>query len=100
MALAAEGQRGDDVAVVPPFPPGKLPMPPRPFAALAVALSLTALGGCLAKAPPPAAPPAAPAAKGPVVFPELGPSRVVEPGVRVQEATIDRGDLPHGLWTG
>ena len=72
-------------------------MAPRLLAPLAVALCLSAAAGCLDKPAPPGVP--VPAAKKvPVAFPELGPSRVLEPGVKVQEATIDRGGVPMKVW--
>ena len=70
-------------------------MPSSP--ALFVALTFVALAGCQGKPTPPPGLPAK-ANTTPVVFPELGPGRVVEPGVTVHEVTINRGGVPMKVW--
>lgn len=37
-------------------------------------------------------------AAAPVVFPELGPARLIQPGVEFREATLQRGALPMRVW--
>ena len=82
-------------------------MASRPSVFVAATLILVASVGCGGDAALPAprtaspaglSPPAAQAKPSPVVFPELGPSRVVEPGVAVHEVTIDRGGVPMKVW--
>ncbi len=65
--------------------------------AVLAALTLSALAGCVGKPTPP---PGLPLMTNtvPVVFPELGPSRELEAGVTVHEATINRGGVPMKVW--
>jgi len=65
--------------------------------ALLAALTLAAFAGCQGKPTPPPGLPAK-ANTLPVVFPELGPSRVVEAGVTVHEVTVNRGGVPMKVW--
>ncbi len=70
----------------------------RPLPSVALAL---ALAGCGQQPAPiqnpgttgPAEPPA-PA----ITFPELGPGRVIQPGIRFHEVTLQRGRLPMRVW--
>jgi dipeptidyl aminopeptidase/acylaminoacyl peptidase len=63
-------------------------------------VSLIALTGCGRGPKPPTVGSAGiPAVEtGPVVFPEFGPSRLIQPGIRTQEATIQRGAMPMRVW--
>src|SRR5262245_58557393 len=65
--------------------------------AVALAIFVAGLTGCGQK-PSSAqnawvAPPAPP-----VDFPELGPGRRIQPGIRFQEATLQRGAVPMKVW--
>lgn len=71
------------------------------FAAILVlAAPFTAITGCRQKLPGGATEPSAPAitAATPVIFPELGPARTIKPGIRFQEATVQRGNKPMKVW--
>jgi dipeptidyl aminopeptidase/acylaminoacyl peptidase len=68
------------------------------LACFALALSFGGLVGC--RQEPAAKPFVKPAeqAAAPVTFPELGPSRLIQPGIKFQEATLQRGALPMRVW--
>jgi dienelactone hydrolase len=57
----------------------------------------TPAGPVAANVPGPAAAPVI-ATMDPATFPELGPSRLLEPGIRFQEATLNRGPVPMRVW--
>jgi dipeptidyl aminopeptidase/acylaminoacyl peptidase len=71
------------------------------LAAVTLALSVIGLAGCRqepsqGQADRPASPAETQAA--PIAFPELGPSRLIQPGIRFQEATLQRGSMPMRVW--
>jgi dipeptidyl aminopeptidase/acylaminoacyl peptidase len=71
------------------------------FTFVTLALSIVSLAGCgQAPAPTGADRPTgrADAQTPPITFPELGPSRIIQPGIRFQEATLQRGDMPMRVW--
>ncbi|MBN9519293.1 prolyl oligopeptidase family serine peptidase [bacterium] len=73
----------------------------------AVLLTAAVAVGCKKKPPQAPAPPPVDGAVAPgepqpdttpVAFPELSPARLIEPGVRFQEATLQRGGRPMKVW--
>ncbi|MGH7171022.1 MAG: alpha/beta hydrolase family protein [Gemmataceae bacterium] len=71
------------------------------LASIALALSVGGLAGCKQKpSRNQAANLAGPAERKaePITFPELGPSRLIQPGIQFREATLRRGALPMRVW--
>jgi dipeptidyl aminopeptidase/acylaminoacyl peptidase len=70
-------------------------------ALVALAISLTGLAGCKQQPPPSqAVRPTGPAEAQAVTipFPDLGPRRLIQPGIYFQEATLQRGTMPMRVW--
>src|SRR5687768_9302898 len=71
------------------------------IAAFALGIAIGGFAGCKQEAPPTSAPKTAGAATTqtePISFPELGPGRLILPGVQVQEVTLQRGAVPMRVW--
>jgi dipeptidyl aminopeptidase/acylaminoacyl peptidase len=71
------------------------------LASIAFAISIAGLAGCkkvpslsqAGKQPGPTE-----AQEAPITFPELGPSRLIKPGIQFQEATVRQGAMPMRVW--
>jgi dipeptidyl aminopeptidase/acylaminoacyl peptidase len=70
----------------------------RPPPIVALALFVTALAGCGRGPATGGAGWRTDPAEVPVTFPELGPGRLIQPGVRFREATLQRGTVPMRVW--
>jgi dipeptidyl aminopeptidase/acylaminoacyl peptidase len=69
------------------------------LARVVLAISIIGLASCKQKpSPSQAVMPTGPAEAGPITFPELGPSQLIQPGIRFQEATLRRGAMPMRVW--
>lgn len=71
------------------------------LASVALALSVSGLAGCKQKPSQNQAVDLAGPAKvkaQPITFPELGPSRLIQPGIQLREATLRRDPLPMRVW--
>jgi dienelactone hydrolase len=76
-------------------------MIPRLLGLFALAFFVAGLAGCRQEPSPSAVAKTTGSAEGktePVKFPELGPRRVIQPGIQFQEATLRRGGLPMRVW--
>jgi dipeptidyl aminopeptidase/acylaminoacyl peptidase len=73
----------------------------RLLASLAIAISISGLAGCKKvtslsrgdRQPGPTE-----ANEAPITFPELGPSRLIQPGIQFREATLQRANMPMRVW--
>jgi dipeptidyl aminopeptidase/acylaminoacyl peptidase len=71
------------------------------LASATLVCSLIGLAGCKQKAsssPGAGSAGSTKAQAAPITFPELGASRLIQPGIRFQEATLQRGNLPMRVW--
>lgn len=71
------------------------------LASIALPLFIGGLTGCKQKASPSqGVTPIGPAETiaAPITFPELGPSRLIQPGIQFQEAIVQRGAMPMRVW--
>jgi dipeptidyl aminopeptidase/acylaminoacyl peptidase len=78
-------------------------MSQRFFISFSLALAVAGLTGCNQEPTPSpvvkkAAPSVAPAPAPVVTFPELGPSRLIQPGIQFREAALQRGGVPMRVW--
>jgi len=76
-------------------------MIPRSLASVALAVLVTGVAGCKQQSPPRPVVNAngfAEVEVESITFPELGPGKMIQPGVKFQEATLQRGAMPMRVW--